>query len=65
MSSTPAEKQEIVEKIMKSIEEQYGFVPLVNQVLSSSPDLFIPSANLGKAVFESDEKKLDKKTSYL
>ena len=65
MSSTPAEKQEIVEKIIKSIEEQYGFVPLVNQVLSSSPDLFIPSANLGKAVFESDEKKLDKKTSYL
>ena len=65
MSSTPAEKQEIVEKIMKSIEEQYGFVPLVNQVLSSSPDLFIPSANLGKAVFESDEKKLDAKTTYL
>lgn len=59
------EKREIADKILRSIENAYGFVPLVNQVLSENPDLFIPSANLGKAAFESDEKALDKKTSYL
>ena len=59
------EKQEITERILKAIEARYGFVPLVNQVMSEDPDLFIPTANLSKAVFESDTKKLDAKTTYL
>lgn len=63
--TTPEEKREIADKILKSIENAYGFVPLVNQVLSENPDLFIPSANLGKAAFESSDKALDRKTTYL
>lgn len=59
------EKREIADKILKAIEERYGFVPLVNQVMSENPDLFIPTANLSKAILESDTKKLDLKTSYL
>ena len=59
------EKREIVEKILKAIETRYGFVPLVNQVMSENPDLFIPSANFSKAVMEGDSKKLDAKTTYL
>ena len=62
---TPEEKREIADKILKSIEERYGFVPLVNQVLSEDPDLFIPAANLSKAALESENKKLDPKTTYL
>lgn len=59
------EKQEITERILKAIEARYGFVPLVNQVMSEDPDLFIPTANLSKAVFESETKKLDARTTYL
>ena len=59
------EKREIADRILKAIEARYGFVPLVNQVMSEDPDLFIPTANLSKAILESDTKKLDLKTSYL
>lgn len=59
------EKQEITERILKAIEARYGFVPLVNQVMSEDPDLFIPTANLSKAILESETKNLDPKTTYL
>ena len=59
------EKREVTEKILKAIEAKYGFVPLVNQVMSENPDLFIPTVNLSKAILEADTKKLDPKTSYL
>ena len=62
---TPEEKREIADRILKAIEERYGFVPLVNQVLSERPDLFVPAANLGRAVLEGKEQKLERKTAYL
>ncbi|MDR0523047.1 MAG: carboxymuconolactone decarboxylase family protein [Candidatus Methanoplasma sp.] len=58
------EEREIADKILKSIEEAYGFVPLVNKVLSARPDKFIPAANFGKAVMEG-RGDLDQKTRYL
>ena len=63
MQEDPKER-EITEKILKAIEEQYGFIPLVNKVLSERPDMFIPAANLGKAVLEG-KGVLDQKTRYL
>ena len=57
--------REIADKILKAIEKEYGFVPLVNQVLSQRPDLFVPAANFGKAVLEGKEQKLERKTAYL
>lgn len=57
-------QREIADKILASIEREYGFVPVVNQVLSTRPDLFIPAANLAKAVLEGDGD-LDRKTRYL
>ncbi len=45
--------QEIVEKLLKSMERLYGFVPLVNQVLSERPEFFIPQVTLAKAIFNS------------
>ena len=65
MALTKEEKEEIAEKILKRIEEKYGNVPLVNKVLAQDPDLFIPAANMAKAALESEDKKLDAKTSYL
>ncbi|MDR1954402.1 MAG: carboxymuconolactone decarboxylase family protein [Candidatus Methanoplasma sp.] len=63
MQEDPKER-EITEKILKAIEDQYGFIPVVNQVLSGRPDMFIPAANLGKAILEG-KGELDQKTRYL
>jgi len=57
-------ENEIAKDILKNIERTYGFVPLVNQVLSERPDLFIPSANLGRSVFFG-KGELQKKYRYL
>ena len=63
MQEDPKER-EIADKILRSIEEQYGSIPVVNQVLSERPDLFIPAANLGKSIMEG-RGELDRKTRYL
>lgn len=65
MTMTKEEKEEIAQKILDRIAERYGKVPLVNTVLAQDPDLFIPAANMAKAALESENKKLDAKTSYL
>jgi len=63
MQEDPKER-EIADKILRSIERQFGFIPVVNQVLSERPDMFIPAANFGKAVLEG-KGELDQKTRYL
>ena len=65
MCGEPPTDREITEKLLAAIQREYGFIPLVNQVLSERPDLFVPSASLGRVVFEGKEKKLEKKTGYL
>lgn len=57
-------QREIADKILASIRREYGFVPVVNQVLSERPDLFVPLANTGRAVLAGDGA-LDQKTRYL
>ncbi len=63
MEEDPKER-EIADKILDAIKREYGFVPLVNQVMSTRPDLFIPQSNLNKAVFEG-KGDLEAKTRYL
>ncbi len=63
MEEDPKER-EVANKILEAIKKEYGFVPVVNQVMSTRPDLFIPQANLSKAVFEG-KGELDPKTRYL
>jgi len=57
-------EEEITQEILKSIEREYGFIPLVNQVLSERPDMFIPAANLGRSVFDG-KGELEKKVRHL
>lgn len=52
-----------VEKILKGIEELYGSVPVVSQVLSERPDLFIPYSGIGRAAMENGS--LEPKMRYL
>ncbi len=58
------EQREQTEKILKMIRDAYGFVPVVNQVLSERPDLFIPGTAYSRAVLEG-EGDLDRKQRYL
>jgi alkylhydroperoxidase/carboxymuconolactone decarboxylase family protein YurZ len=57
--------EEITKKILAATQKEYGFIPVVNQVLSQRPDLFVPAANLGKTVLEGKGQKLERKTAYL
>ena len=52
------------DEIIESTRKMYGFVPVVNQVLSERPDMFIPSAELSRSVLEGDGE-LDRKTRFL
>jgi alkylhydroperoxidase/carboxymuconolactone decarboxylase family protein YurZ len=63
MQEDPKER-ETADKILKSIEKAYGFVPVVNQVLSQRPDMFVPAAAFSRAVLEG-KGDLDRKTRYL
>jgi len=63
MEEDPQLRQQ-TDKILEAIRNAYGFVPVVNQVLSERPDLFIPGAAYSRAVLEADGD-LDKKTRYL
>lgn len=58
------EERKIADKILKSIKDTYGSVPIVNQVLSERPDLFIPMANVGKAVLEG-KGEMERKNRFL
>ncbi len=63
MEENPEERI-IADKILNAIKEEYGFVPVVSQIMSSRPDIFIPQCNLSKAVLEG-RGDLDAKTRYL
>lgn len=65
MSLSQKDKEEIVQSVLKRIEERYGKVPLVNQVLADDPDLFLPFTEAAYAALDSKTKKLDPKTTFL
>ena len=52
------------EEVLRATKEAYGFIPVVNQVLSERPDLFLPTAALAQAVLEGDGA-LEQKQRYL
>ena len=59
------EQREIADKILEATEKRYGFVPLVNKVLSRRPDIFIPSANFTQSLLENEDQALERKTRFL
>ena len=65
MCGEPPTDREVADKILAAIEKEYGFIPLVNQVLSERPEIFVPAANFGKAALEGKEQKLERRTAYL
>lgn len=63
MEEDPALREK-TDKILRATERAFGFIPVVNQVLSTRPDLFVPSATLSRAILEGDGE-LDRKTRHL
>ncbi|MDR2866707.1 MAG: carboxymuconolactone decarboxylase family protein [Methanomassiliicoccaceae archaeon] len=59
-----ANEEDTVKEILRNIEKEYGFIPLVSKILSERPDLFIPTAQLTAALFEG-KGDLEKKVRYL
>lgn len=57
-------EREMTEKVLHAMEKEYGFIPVISQVLAERPDLFLPAANMGRAATEG-RGELDKKTRYL
>ncbi len=43
--------EENVQKVLERVKKVYGQVPLVSEVLSKRPELFIPYSDLSSAVF--------------
>lgn len=43
--------EEHVQKVLERVKKVYGQVPLVSEVLSKRPELFIPYSDLSAAVF--------------
>jgi AhpD family alkylhydroperoxidase len=57
--------REIADKILRSIEEAYGFVPTVNRIMSERPDIFVPAVNFSKSILENPNSAFDAKTRNL
>lgn len=55
--------RERTDKVLARIKEAYGFVPVVNQILSTRPDIFLPMVDASKSILERGD--LDGKTKAL
>ena len=49
--------------ILEAIRREFGFVPVVNQVVSERPDVFVPLSGAARSILENGD--LDRKTRYL
>lgn len=58
------EQRRKTDEILEAIRREYGFVPVVNQVLSTRPDLFLPLGAASRAVLEGDGA-LERRQRYL
>ncbi len=57
--------REITDKILKATEEKYGFIPVSNKVMQVRPDIFVPSADLSKAVLDREDGAIKRKDRFL
>ncbi len=57
--------RDTTDKILKAIEEKYGFIPVTNKVLSVRPDIFVPSAEFSRAVLDREDGAIKRKDRFL
>lgn len=47
---TDPEQRAIADKILEAIRRECGFVPVINQIMGTRPDVLIPVSRVGKAI---------------
>jgi len=58
------EQESRVRKVLERAREEYGFVPLVSEVMSDRPDLFLPYSEISAGLFFRP-KHMDRRTAEL
>ena len=58
-------KRAVTDKIMKAIQEAYGFIPVSNKILSERPDMFVPSADFSKCILDRSDAAIPRKDRFL
>ena len=64
MATNEEDQGEKVERVLDRIREEYGFVPLVSQIMSGRPDIFLPYSEMSSNLFFKP-KHLDRQTAEL
>ena len=64
MATNEEDQGEKVERVLDRIREEYGFVPLVSQIMSGRPDIFLPYSEMSSNLFLKP-KHLDRQTAEL
>jgi AhpD family alkylhydroperoxidase len=58
------ELEERVRKVLDRAKEEYGFVPLVSQVMSGRPDIYLPYSEISSSLFFKPQH-MDRRTAEL
>lgn len=53
-----------MEKILSRVKEEYGYVPLVSEVMSARPDIYLPYSEISSNLFFRP-KHMDRRTAEL
>ena len=58
------EQEEKVRGVLDKVRKEYGFIPLVSEMMSKRPDVYLPYSDLSSALFFRP-KNLDRRTAEL
>lgn len=58
------EQERKVQRVLDKVRAEYGFVPLVSEMMSKRPDVYLPYSELSSALFFKP-KFLDRRTAEL
>jgi AhpD family alkylhydroperoxidase len=64
MGAKEDDQNERLKKVLQRVREEYGFIPLVAQVMSSRPDIYLPYSEMSSKLFF-NPKHLDQRTAEL
>jgi AhpD family alkylhydroperoxidase len=57
--------REITDKILKVVEERYGFIPVTNKILAERPDMYVPAAEFSQSVLDREDGAIKRKDRFL
>ncbi|MCX6650867.1 MAG: carboxymuconolactone decarboxylase family protein [Methanomassiliicoccales archaeon] len=59
-----AEQEERLRRVLARVKEEYGFIPLVSEVMSERPDIYLPYSEISSNLFFKP-KHIDRRTAEL